>query len=74
MTALWPVHRLACLSRASFRRASADFISSHGGRPVLAIGALLLAGGLAALGAANSFPIYLAAWAVIGAGMGAEPL
>ena len=48
------------------------FISSHGGRPVLAIGALLLAAGLAALGAANSFPIYLAAWAVIGAGMGAS--
>lgn len=48
------------------------FISSHGGRPVLAIGALLLAAGLAALGAANSFPVYLAAWAVIGAGMGAS--
>ena len=48
------------------------FISSHGGRAVLAIGALLLAAGLAALGAANSFPIYLAAWAVIGAGMGAS--
>jgi predicted MFS family arabinose efflux permease len=47
------------------------FISSHGGRRVLAIGALLLAGGLVALGAADSFPIYLAAWAVIGAGMGA---
>jgi predicted MFS family arabinose efflux permease len=35
------------------------FISSHGGRPVLAIGALLLAAGLAA-------------WAVIGVGMGAS--
>jgi MFS family permease len=48
------------------------FISSHGGRPVLAIGALLLAAGLAALGMAKSFPVYLAAWAVIGAGMGAS--
>jgi predicted MFS family arabinose efflux permease len=48
------------------------FISSHGGRPVLAIGALLLAAGLAGLGAAGSFPIYLATWAVIGAGMGAS--
>jgi predicted MFS family arabinose efflux permease len=48
------------------------FISSHGGRPVLAIGALLLAGGLAALGAANSFVLYLVAWAIIGAGMGAS--
>ena len=47
------------------------FISSHGGRPVLAIGALLLAG-LAALGTAGSFPLYLVAWAVIGAGMGAS--
>lgn len=48
------------------------FIASHGGRPVLAIGALLLAAGLAALGAANTLPFYLVAWAVIGAGMGAS--
>src|ERR1044072_2397119 len=47
------------------------FISSHGGRPVLAIGALLLAAGLAALGLAPSFPFYLAAWAIVGLGMGA---
>ena len=47
------------------------FISSHGGRPVLAIGALQIAAGLVALGTARSYPVYLAAWAVIGAGMGA---
>ena len=47
------------------------FISSHGGRPVLAASSVLLACGLAALGFAPSFPWYLAAWAVIGAGMGA---
>jgi predicted MFS family arabinose efflux permease len=47
------------------------YIASHGGRPVLAIGALLLAVGLAALGAAPNFPLYLVAWAIIGAGMGA---
>lgn len=47
------------------------YIATHGGRPVLAIGALLLAVGLASLGAAPNFPLYLVAWAVIGAGMGA---
>jgi predicted MFS family arabinose efflux permease len=47
------------------------FISSHGGRPVLAIGAVLIAAGLVTLGAARSYPVYLAAWAVIGVGMGA---
>ena len=47
------------------------YVASHGGRPVLAIGALLLAAGLALLGAAPNFPLYLVAWAVIGAGMGA---
>ena len=57
--------------RASCRRASAGFISSHGGRPVLAGGALLLAAGLAGLGLAPNYPLYLVAWAVVGAGMGA---
>lgn len=47
------------------------FISSHGGRPVLAAGAVLLAVGLAGLGLAQNLPLYLAAWAIIGAGMGA---
>jgi predicted MFS family arabinose efflux permease len=47
------------------------FISSHGGKPVLATGAVLLAIGLAALSLAPNLPLYLAAWAIIGAGMGA---
>ena len=48
------------------------FISTHGGRPVLAAGAVLLSVGLAALGLAPSLPLYLTAWAIIGAGMGAS--
>ena len=47
------------------------FIATHGGRPVLATSALLLAAGLAALGLAPNFPLYLAAWAIVGLGMGA---
>ena len=47
------------------------FIALHGGRPVLAVGAVLLAAGLAGLGLAQNYPLYLAAWAVVGAGMGA---
>lgn len=46
-------------------------ISSHGGRPVLAGGAFLLAAGLAGLGLAPNLPLYLLAWAIVGAGMGA---
>jgi predicted MFS family arabinose efflux permease len=47
------------------------FIASHGGRPVLAVGAVLLAAGLAVVGLAPNFPVYLLGWAVVGAGMGA---
>ena len=47
------------------------YISSHGGRPVLAGGALLLAAGLAGVGLAPNYPLYLVAWAIVGAGMGA---
>ena len=46
-------------------------IEEYGGRPVLAAGAVLLAAGLAMLAAAPSVPIYLGAWLVLGAGMGA---
>lgn len=48
-----------------------DGIQRHGGRPVLAASALLLAIGLAGLAAAPSLPVYIAAWLVLGAGMGA---
>jgi predicted MFS family arabinose efflux permease len=47
------------------------FISGYGGRPVLAAGAVLLAVGLAGLGLAPNLPMYLMAWAIVGAGMGA---
>jgi predicted MFS family arabinose efflux permease len=46
-------------------------IDRHGGRPVLAVSAVLLAVGLAALGLSPNLPIYLMAWVIIGAGMGA---
>ena len=47
-------------------------IGYRGGRPVLAVGAILLAGGFVGLGMAQNLAVYLAAWAVIGAGMGAS--
>jgi MFS family permease len=46
------------------------FIGEHGGRPVLAFAALVLAAGLAILGLAPNLPTYLAGWLLIGLGMG----
>jgi hypothetical protein len=46
-------------------------IQRYGGRPVLAASSLLLAAGLAGIGLATSLPAYLAAWLVVGVGMGA---
>jgi MFS family permease len=46
-------------------------IALRGGRPVLAMSAGLLAIGLFALAVAHSLPAFLAAWLVIGFGMGA---
>lgn len=46
-------------------------IEDHGGRPVLAASAILLAVGLVGLAAAPSIPFYFAAWLVLGLGMGA---
>ncbi|WP_336489518.1 MFS transporter [Methylobacterium nigriterrae] len=45
-------------------------IQHHGGRPVLALAALLLAMGLLVLGLAPNLPVFLAGWLVIGLGMG----
>lgn len=45
-------------------------IEARGGRRVLAAGSLVIALGLAGLSIAWSLPAYLAAWAVIGVGMG----
>jgi MFS family permease len=46
-------------------------IGRRGGRPVLAVSALLLAAGLTLLGLAPGLPVFGLAWLVIGAGMGA---
>ncbi|WP_424137714.1 MFS transporter [Roseomonas chloroacetimidivorans] len=46
-------------------------VERHGGRPVLATSAALLAVGLLGLALAPSLPLFVAAWAVIGFGMGA---
>lgn len=46
-------------------------IERLGGRPVLAMGSLLMAAGLALMGAAPRVEVYLLAWAVVGIGMGA---
>ena len=48
-----------------------DSIQYRGGRPVLAVSALLLALGLIGLALAPALSVYLASWLVIGAGMGA---
>jgi predicted MFS family arabinose efflux permease len=46
-------------------------IERHGGRPVLAGSAVLLALGLLLLGLAPNIPFYVFAWLVLGVGMGA---
>ncbi|WP_043539946.1 MFS transporter [Salinarimonas rosea] len=46
-------------------------VEATGGRPVLAGSALVMAAGLALLGLATTQALYLAAWLVIGLGMGA---
>ena len=45
-------------------------IAHRGGRPVLAASSLLFASGLAGIGLSPSVPFYLAAWVVVGLGMG----
>jgi MFS family permease len=47
-------------------------ISENGGRPVLAIGALLLATGLLGIGTSSTLAWYLVSWLVTGAGMSAS--
>ncbi|MDP4021125.1 MFS transporter [Methylobacterium sp. NEAU 140] len=45
-------------------------IHRHGGRPVLALAALLLAAGHVVIGLAPNLPLFLSGWLVIGLGMG----
>jgi MFS family permease len=46
-------------------------VDQYGGRPLLVLGSLLLAIGLAAVSVSNTLWVYLLAWCVIGLGMGA---
>jgi len=45
-------------------------IGRHGGRPALLASSLCFAAGLVGVGLAPSLPVYLAAWLVLGVGMG----
>lgn len=45
-------------------------IGKRGGRPVLLVSSLCYAAGLAIIGLAPALPVYLAAWVVLGIGMG----
>jgi MFS family permease len=45
-------------------------IDLHGGRPVLLASSLFYAAGLIGIGLAPSLPVYLAAWGLLGIGMG----
>jgi MFS family permease len=45
-------------------------IAQHGGRPLLAASSLLFALGLAGIGLSSHLLVYLAAWGVVGLGMG----
>ncbi|KQO65789.1 MFS transporter [Methylobacterium sp. Leaf87] len=45
-------------------------IGEHGGRPVLAFAAVILAVGLTVLGLAPNLPTYLGGWLIVGLGMG----
>lgn len=45
-------------------------IDKHGGRPVLLASSLCYAAGLIGIGLAPALPVYLAAWVVLGLGMG----
>lgn len=46
-------------------------VDRYGGCPILALGSLLLAAGLAGISVSNSLWVYLLAWCVIGLGMAA---
>jgi MFS family permease len=48
-----------------------DSIQHRGGRPVLAVSAILFTLGLTSMAVARSVPTYVASWVVLGAGMGA---
>jgi predicted MFS family arabinose efflux permease len=51
--------------------AAGRLIERHGGRPVLAASAVLLAAGLVVIGLAPSLPVFIAGWVVLGFAMAA---
>ena len=61
---------LGLLTAALISPRVGHLIGHRGGKPVLTISAVLLAAGLFGLGIAPNIGAYLAAWIVIGAGMG----
>jgi MFS family permease len=74
----WPYDRvmaglaLGLLTAGLVSPRTGRLIGRHGGRRVLAGGALLVALGLVVIAGAPSLPVYLAGWIVLGAGMGAS--
>jgi MFS family permease len=74
----WPYDRvmaglaLGLLAAGIVSPRTGRLIGRHGGRRVLAGGALLVALGLVIVASAKSLPVYIAGWIVLGAGMGAS--
>jgi MFS family permease len=74
----WPYDRvmaglaLGLLAAGIVSPRTGRLIGRHGGRRVLAGGALLVALGLVIVASAKSLPVYLAGWIVLGFGMGAS--
>jgi MFS family permease len=62
---------LGCLATALASPWVGRLIDRHGGRPVLASSALLLAAGLIVMAAAPALAVYLLAWCIVGVGMAA---
>lgn len=62
---------LGLLAAGAVSRRVGRAIERTGGRPVLALGSVLLGAGLAVLALAPNLPAYLAGWVVVGLGMGA---
>lgn len=69
----WVIGGLSCglLVSALVATRVGRTIDHYGGRPVLALSAILLASGLALLAAASNMVLYISAWLVLGLGMAA---